>query len=40
MSAPAMEDGMDLRDPGLLEELVSSDGDCEGSESEASEVEP
>ena len=35
-----MEDETDLRDPDLLEELVSSDGDSEGSESEDSEVEP
>jgi hypothetical protein len=35
-----MEDETDLRDPDLLEELVSSDGESEGSESEDSEVEP
>ena len=35
-----MEDETDLRDPDLLEELVSSDGENEGSESEDSEVEP
>ena len=40
MAAPAMEDETDLRDPDLLEELVYSDGDSGGSESEDSEAEP
>ena len=35
-----MADETDLRDPGLLVKLVSSDEDSEGSESEDSEVEP
>ena len=35
-----MEDETYLRDPDLLEELVTSDGESEGSESENSEVEP
>ena len=35
-----MENETDLRDPDLLEELVTSDGESEGSESEDSEVEP
>ena len=35
-----MEDETDPRDPDLLEELVTSDGDSEGSESEFGEAEP
>ena len=35
-----MEDETDLRDPDLLKEQVSSDGESEGSESEDSETEP
>ena len=40
MAAPARADETGLRDPHLLEELVSTEGDSEGSESEDSEVEP
>ena len=40
MAAPAVEDETDLRDPDLLKEQVSSDGESEGSESEDSETEP